>query len=85
LFSRLPAVLARVFENPSGSRGVSKVEIARFSRLFWLGGLRRGAEVELRGQNKMSGSQPKTRLTPPILVCPLNLHDDFFVCKGIKN
>src|SRR4051812_39337218 len=30
LFSRLPAVVARVFENPSGSRGVSKVEIARF-------------------------------------------------------
>jgi hypothetical protein len=26
---------------------VSKVEIARFSRLFWLGGLRKGAEVEL--------------------------------------
>jgi hypothetical protein len=49
LFSRLPAVVARVFENPSGSRGVSKVEIARFSRLFWLGGLRKGAEVELRG------------------------------------
>jgi hypothetical protein len=41
LFSRLPAVVARVFENPSGSRGVSKVEIARFSRLFWLGGLRK--------------------------------------------
>jgi hypothetical protein len=48
LFSRLPAVVAGVFANPNGSRGVSKLEIAWFSRLFWLGGLRIGAEVELR-------------------------------------
>ena len=31
-----------------GSRGVSKVEIAWFSRLFWVVGLRKRAKVELR-------------------------------------
>jgi hypothetical protein len=38
---------ARVFANPSESGGVSKVEIAWFSWLFWLIGLRRRAKVEL--------------------------------------
>src|SRR5207249_364869 len=49
-FPGVPRWVARVFANPSGSGGVSKLEIAWFSWLFWLVGLRKRAKVELRAQ-----------------------------------
>jgi hypothetical protein len=47
-------MVARVFANPSDSGGVAKVEFAWFSRLFWLIGLRKRANVELRDCQKIT-------------------------------
>jgi len=47
-FPGFPRIATRIFENPIGRAGVQKVEFAGFSRLFWMIGLRKRAEVELR-------------------------------------
>jgi hypothetical protein len=48
-FPGLTRRATRVFENPAGREGVQKVEITGFSRLYRTIGLRKRAEVELRG------------------------------------
>ena len=47
-FPGFPRIATRIFENPVGRADVQKVEFAGFSRLFWMIGLRKRAEVELR-------------------------------------
>jgi hypothetical protein len=53
LFSRLLTERARLFENPSETPGVEKVELAEFSRLFCSIWSRKWAGVELRSSERV--------------------------------